>query len=221
MHPEYGSIRTLIADICSLHDSFSRDFLGIIDGNEVFNLKKKQVRNMIVDEPRVINHHFMEYLQKYHELLGRLIVNIEYEYDYMHLDFRLRIKQKDSIVNKLLHYRYGKSEEGQVALNKCLNDLLGFRIIVNDFNHFCSDFESICIELKNQYKIEHKNSTKDGYVATHVYFYGDNKYFPWELQIWNSNDANNNVISHKEHKSKRDYINWPQAYKESNEYIRR
>lgn len=222
MHPEYSSISTLIEDICSLHDSFSRDFLGKIKVTEAeeMNLKNQQVRNVIVDEPRIIKFQFMKYLQWHHEMLSRLFTHIEYEYEFSHLDFRSRVKQKDSIVNKLLFYRYEKDEKGKVALNKCLNDLLGFRIIVDDFNHRCEGFDNICKEFKRHYKIHNNDASKEkeNYFATHVYFYGKNQYFPWELQIWSARDAKQNEISHTGHKSKREYINWPQAYKVSNEY---
>lgn len=209
-------IQTLINDICSLHESFSRDFFN--EPGTVINMKKTEVRNVIFDEPQIIQISFLQLIQKYHDFLGKLIIYIDYEYDYKDLDFRLRIKQKDSIVNKLFHYKFGKTEEGKIPINKCVNDLLGFRIIIEDFEHNCTDFINMCDVLKQNYKINHIDSSKDGYKATHIYFLGKNNYFPWELQIWNSADELQNELSHKEHKSKREYINWPQVYFDSTEF---
>lgn len=60
-----------------------------------------------------------------------------------------------------------------------------------------------------------KNSCKGSYNGTHIYIYGSNFTFPWELQIWDSNDSSANEQSHSEHKAKRAYISWLQIYAES------
>lgn len=59
------------------------------------------------------------------------------------------------------------------------------------------------------------SSKKEGnYKAIHVYFNKDNYAFPWELQIWNKQDEENNLESHK--KYKQDYIKWESENKGGN-----
>lgn len=45
------------------------------------------------------------------------------------------------------------------------------------------------------------NSSKDGYVAVHVYFVHDDNYkFRWELQLWNKSTYLNNKQCHEIYK---------------------
>lgn len=78
-----------------------------------------------VRDQNIVESNFLSYVQSYYDLLRGVLVNTAYEYEYEHLDFRSRIKQKDSILNKLLYYKDEKNEQGKVPINKCLNDLLG------------------------------------------------------------------------------------------------
>lgn len=209
------SVKNLISEICFLHEKYSYKFFSNIDA---VNLKKKQIRNVIDDESKLIDDEFIRYVQNYHDFISQLIIEIEFEFEYRDLDFRIRIKQMDSILNKLLHYRFEKKEEGMVPIIKCLNDLLGVRIILDQFDHDNNDVEVTCNDKKlNMYKIEPTKNLGADYKATHIYFIGKNQYFPWELQIWNSDDSERNQHSHKQHKSKRDYIHWPERYKSSRE----
>ncbi|MGO8609138.1 hypothetical protein ACC848_39940, partial [Rhizobium johnstonii] len=59
---------------------------------------------------------------------------------------RYRIKQAESISEKLLYYMTDVHEFGKVPLNKCLNDLLGFRILV-------IDLESVYATLKHDDRV--------------------------------------------------------------------
>lgn len=219
MNSQLGLVRELIADICSNHSSYSRDFLGITQ-NEMLNLRKKDINSVFSDDSSdrgvfVLKPSFLQLIQEYQDQLGRLIINLDYEYDYRQYDFRMRIKQKDSIINKLFYYKHGKDEKGGIPINKCLNDLLGFRIVFDDFDHTCEEAIRFQDEIKlNNYKMFCYDASKGDYNATHLYFYGNNKYFPWELQIWKTEDVERNELAHKEHKSKREYINWPHEYKE-------
>ncbi|KFM93028.1 hypothetical protein [Paenibacillus macerans] len=212
MAANYQSIGKLIEEVCDLHGDVSRVFFSK-GNNKSINLKKKQVRDVIFDGPKNISSDFLYSIDQYLEMLNRLIVQMEYEYYYSHWDFRSRIKQKESVVNKLFYYRFGKDILGEVPINKCLNDLLGFRIIVDGFEHSdCRELDDICNRIKDKYKINIIDSSKHGYKGTHIYFYGENNFFPWELQIWNPADTKQNEQLHKEHKSKRQYIYWPQEY---------
>ena len=50
-----------------------------------------------------------------------------------------------------------------------------------------------------------------GYRAVHLYFSEDNFDFPWELQIWEAEDATNNIKLHKKYKQA--YTAWEKQSK--------
>jgi len=193
---------------------------------ELKNLKKKQIRH-ITEVTEVINQSalfmitdsFYYLLKKYTERLKFVLAQTDLEYDFSDLDFRARIKEPASIVGKIKYYRVGKTEEGKMAIQKCLNDLLGFRITVDTFEHTNKNFTLLCEYLTHNYPnmITARDASKGDYKATHVYFFGEsNKFFPWELQIWKRCDAINNDTSHSLHKQ--EYTEWAKIYKDSKEY---
>ncbi|MCM3024619.1 hypothetical protein [Heyndrickxia ginsengihumi] len=192
---------TVIHDIMHVHQKFSNEFPRL----EEFNLKKIQVRDILEkiedSNTHIINNEFYTYLNDYLTKLNRLTRDLDLEYTYSEYDFRIRVKQRESIIYKLGHYNSGKREMGKIPLNKCLNDLLGFRIIIPNFKHECENFQKMCSTIAEYYKIRYRNSSKGEYKATHVYFYGEkNTYFPWELQIWLPEDFEQNYDSHERHK---------------------
>ncbi|MDY7044439.1 hypothetical protein RVS70_09500 [Virgibacillus sp. M23] len=195
------TLNSLIFDLIKIHNSFSYNMREINN----LNLNKKLVKHILnqIDETNtyLISYEFRSILNEYVSELEFLTIDIDLEYTYNKLDFRLRIKQLESIIYKLIHYNTGKKEKGEIPLNKCLNDLLGFRVCVEGFDHDCSVFKEMCDFIAKDYKIRYRNSSKGEYRATHVYFYGDsNKNFPWELQIWLPEDFKTNYESHEEHK---------------------
>ena len=192
---------SVIHEIIHLHNDFSLKFSSL----NHFNLKKTLVRDIMeqVDDSNtyIINKEFLLVLNSYLSKLDKLTIDIDLEYTYGDYDFRIRVKQPESIIYKLGHYNSGKQEKGKIPLNKCLNDLLGFRIIMPGFRHDCELFFKMCSLIEENYKIKYRNSSKGDYKATHVYFYGDNnKNFPWELQIWLPEDRAKNYESHAKHK---------------------
>lgn len=44
---------------------------------------------------------------------------------------------------------------------------------------------------------------------------GNNKFFPWELQIWCEKYEQTNIVSHAEHKQA--YTKWPTIYIQNHE----
>lgn len=209
-----NEIRNVITSISDFHEMISKDFK---DSEAIPNLARMQIKDFIQHETRTIDKGFLSLITNYQELATKALITSPFEFDYRHLDFRSRIKQPDSIVNKLLYYTLETDHQGRVSVNKCLNDLLGFRIHFDEFDHNNHDITEVCqaIQDSKSYKIACKNSCKDEYKGTHVYFYGTNFQFPWELQIWNVSDATSNEQSHSMHKAKRAYINWPQEHKEA------
>ncbi len=113
-----------------------------------------------------------------------------------------RVKALNSIEFKIENY-YENHESGKIPLKKCLNDLFGIRIVIDDsFTH--SDVKKYMAREYPSYKCI--DSTKDGYIATHIYFEKGNYYFPWELQVWKKMDEKNNYESHRVYKQ--DYTMW-------------
>lgn len=204
-------LTSVICDIKSLHEMVSRDFEF---KDTVPNLASKQVKDYVFRELKTLDSGFLILIKQYLGLASNTIINNDMEFRYSDLEIRSRVKQYESIVNKLLYYTVDLEQQGSVSVNKCLNDLLGFRIHLPGFDHANNNIVEICKELHSSYsyKIVGRNSSKEDYRATHVYFYGNNRFFPWELQIWNSSDSQTNEESHKMHKSKRAYIDWPQLY---------
>ena len=97
-----------------------------------------------------------------------------------------------------------------------MNDLLGFRIIIDGEFSFLDikDFVESNYSNLSGYKLKCIDSSKNGYFAIHIYFSkdGSNYFFPWELQVWKKSDEVNNISSHK--KYKQDYTNWEQQTRE-------
>ena len=121
-----------------------------------------------------------------------------------------RVKAQNSIEYKIQRYKGEEHEFGKVAINKCLNDLFGVRIILPQS---CT-FEQIAEFIKDEYQGKYKciDSSNHDYKATHIYFKEGNKVFPWELQIWNAEDVERNFISHREYKQ--EYVTWEKESKE-------
>lgn len=100
-------------------------------------------------------------------------------------DFTYRIKSLQSI--NLKYNRYYPSKE----IGSCFNDILGIRIIVDDYN----------INLEND-KIKHVDMTKgkkndDGYRGYHIYYKKSNHYYPIEVQFFTKRDYKLNMWLHK------------------------
>lgn len=195
----------IVYEINNLHKDFS---LGIEDFLSK-NLRKNV--SSVVDN-NGINNDFLLQINKYKSALNANFIS----FSDIQSDFpvRYRIKQSESINEKLLYYMSEKHQFGKIPLNKCLNDFLGFRILVSDLDDVYNSLDTN-YNLKTIVKMYLR---KDGnYKGLHLYFKnGNNRFFPWELQIWDINQASRNELSHKEHKQKRKYISLPQNYHDGN-----
>lgn len=192
-------------DFCNSH----RDFLNI-------NLNKKRVHHMFPDKNNcAISEDYYKPIMQYVTELNMFIIQLDLYCTYSDLDLSQRVKNQDSIINKLHYYRYKKREQGKVPIRKCLNDLLGFRVIIPDFQHNDEDFLRQFDRIKEEknLKIRIEDSTKNDYVATHVYFQESGRSYPWELQIWSERDNKKNKESHA--KYKQGYTKWGEEYKKS------
>ena len=120
-----------------------------------------------------------------------------------------RVKALNSIQYKIENYKK-THENGKIPIKKCLNDLFGIRIIVEEKLEFDVVKNFITERFKS---VKCILSDKGDYKAIHIYFGNDdNTKFRWELQLWNIKNANKNYESHA--KYKQDYTKWESKNKE-------
>ena len=168
--------------------------------NNRINLKKKFVKDIIPGS------NILETIYGYRSFLSEKILELNSLFkEYIVCDSIIltRLKTLNSINDKIGKYTNKKSEQGNIPINKCLNDIFGVRIILKmDIN-----FDQIKNFTQNYVgNIKCIDSSKGIYKATHIYFRKTNYDFPWELQIWRKEDENNNINSHKIYKQ--EYIEW-------------
>lgn len=188
----------LMEFLYKVHKEKNLDWQAGNSGENLYNGAKKVCH--VIDDVNIIN-----YIYSYAEFLNN-IKDLSFDIQDLNLSSKVtsRIKQTNSIQEKLKRYMTDKHQYGEVQLKKCLNDILGFRIVLNEFD---SHEDVINILSERFEKIKVVNADKEDYVAVHAYFMtGDNKNFQWELQIWNKKDEMTNLLSH--HKYKQDYISW-------------
>ncbi|MDT2277130.1 hypothetical protein P7H20_22985 [Paenibacillus larvae] len=71
------------------------------------------VRDTFEDGLNIVKEDFYSLVQNYHEMLRAFIVETELEYDYADLHLRMRVKQMESIMHKLIFYKTGKKGKGK------------------------------------------------------------------------------------------------------------
>ena len=163
------------------------------------NMKKIQVADVYIDKEK------LNYIFNY-----RNFINDKFSYIFNELqqigflgNVTSRVKALNSIQYKIENYKLNH-ENGKIPLKKCLNDLLGFRIVLlNDI-----DYNSVKSYIKDIFpSLKCIKSTKKEYDAVHIYFGNENnKKFQWELQLWNKSKEKTNLKSHAEYKQ--DYTKW-------------
>ncbi len=200
MLTDLGDIITLIQcrydRLCSMYNP---------EAPEIPNLKKTCVAKFRS------NMDMLNTVWYYRGLLNDEFISIMFDLSNMQRKTLLitsRVKAQNSIEYKLDNYTQNH-EHGEIPVNKCLNDLFGIRVVIDD--DFCTqDVMNYMYENYSSYKCI--NSSKGTYEAVHIYFSHGNHSFPWELQVWNKSDELNNYNSHKEYKQ--GYTAWEHANKE-------
>lgn len=169
------------------------------------NLKKTLVKELMSDKL------MLDIVFNYREFINDNNIQLIMDFKQFNSDkakVSIRTKAKNSIEYKIENY-VRNHENGEVSVNKCLNDLFGIRIICKEK----ITYNQIKKFVENKYdNLKCIDSSKDvGYKATHIYFKEDNFHFQWELQIWNEEDEENNIKSHE--KYKQDYVKWERENK--------
>lgn len=203
----YEMVVEIIQEINELHKTFSiksQEFLN-------YNLKNTTINKIATKDG--INQEFQSLSNKYKSELIKLTIDL-LQLQSRFPGIRYRVKQSESIREKILYYLGPEHEYGEVPINKSLNDFLGFRIFVENLELIYHDLK--CDSKVTDIVARMYLRENGDYVGLHVYFKNqNNKFFPWELQIWSINQSELNEQSHKEHKQKRKYISIPQNYYEA------
>ena len=99
-----------------------------------------------------------------------------------------RIKSMDSCIRKYKKYF------PNVETEKVFNDILGFRMLVNDYHYLLQN------ELPKEIRIADMSSGKsrnDGYRGIHLYYQTSHRYYPIEIQVNSYYDRQLNNWLHK------------------------
>jgi hypothetical protein len=209
---QYSKIIEVMSQFHSIHTG---KWLSQQSGVTHYNLKKTRVCDVINKSEEglfLIDESFFNYIIGYKNKLIHLYADIINE---IHKSYKCnikgRVKNEDSILNKLQKKR--TEENGKFSINKVLNDLLGFRMIDNNYEHNVKKLIVYLDELKEKegIRITHKERVNGDYRGYHIYFMGkDSKFFPLELQLWDIDNEKINLDSHESYK--KDYTIWPEIY---------
>lgn len=177
-------VERLIAEINNVHQLYSEDY---------FETGKVEKYNLSRTISRIPVKHILNYRLNLHESINDYLMKA----NLTDVPYFYRVKTSESIIDKI--DRYSKKTD-QYPVNNWLNDIFGCRMILST-----KDIETIEDMLDDwQEKYGLKNWYKrdiDEYKGIRFYFKNrSNFYFPWELQIWDSNDVENNIEAHRKHK---------------------
>lgn len=139
------------------------------------NLKSNTVFDIMDHNIKVVDSEFTQYLYEYVDLLNDFYPNLLSGLAPLQdIDYRIRIKERGSIDGKIYRYMSEKHANGRVPINKCLNDLVGFRIILAKISHEEVD---LIKEKCEHLKIKFVPRDLDEYKAIHLYFKNGNNCF--------------------------------------------
>jgi hypothetical protein len=182
-----SQVQQLVREINRLHLEFSKDYF------EAGRIEKVNLSRTISHVPAP---HIYTYRLTLHESINDYLMtaNIDIKYFY-------RVKTRESIDDKIGRFSV---REDQYPVNNWLNDIFGARIIlatdeIDAVMNLLDDWQE-GLGLKNWYLRD-----KESYRGLHIYFKNkSNFYFPWELQIWDGKDLQNNIRNHE--KFKRNFV---------------
>lgn len=195
----FDSVVDIINEIALKHKIFSEKYYK---DNPSFNLKTLTITK-IVDETSYDNH-FFDAVNKYIYTLLLNDLSDSIQSDCQNIIIRNRVKYEDSAFNKIYHYRFNKTNAA-IPLKKCLTDLNGFRLIVNAEFEYDELLEKLLSAKTLNVKFSRSYVRRDGiYQAIHLnVMNGKNTYFPWEIQIWKSQDEYKNEESQQRTQSQK------------------
>lgn len=191
------SLIRLINNILELHGGIERKWLDY--------LRKEKIQLVNFNATNVCeiteNDKLKKYVYEYINFMNKISILMTACLDYTIID-RTRVKERLSVDQKIYSY-CNRAERGRVIVHKCLNDLYGIRVVMEG----SVDCNGLMLELKKKFpeKVRITNATKkEGYKGVHVYTPAAKGHFKWELQIWDRESYDNNILLHENHK--RHYI---------------
>lgn len=212
-------ISNIISRIWKLYVDITQDWNKRYSG-ERFNKKQNTIKKVHT------NIKMYEEIVNYRNFLIKNSVKISELNSLINTDslsnFECRIKNLNSVDSKKDNYINSKEHEyGEIPINKCFNDLLGFRYIYSNTEVITKKSIEEAIDklaLSKFIKVIDSSKPKFGYKALHIYLKLDNLSFPWEIQVWNKDDEPGNRISHK--KYKQGYTTYEDDYKTDEEKLK-
>lgn len=121
---EIEKIVQLLNNIGEYHKTFSNNFYK---NKDIINLKKTTIDKILKETS--YNGLFMDLIDEYIKLISKEILVSEIRSNSSKFTIRFRGKNRESVLNKLYYYRFDR-DEFQIPIQKCLNDIMGFRIIL-------------------------------------------------------------------------------------------
>lgn len=203
VNADFLELTRLIDLIQALYDETTDKWKA--ENGKLLNFKKTQIADMDRDE--TIYGYVLDYVQFLNAQSGGLTLKLAMSCDRV---VTARVKAQNSIAFKIQNYKTESHEFGRIPINKCLNDLFGIRIILEE----PVEYKELADFVEKAYPGKYRciDSSKLDYKAVHLYFRKDNQSFPWELQIWNKCNAESNFASHK--KYKQEYTLWEKENRE-------
>lgn len=194
-------ISQLIISINKIQLDFYKD-IGSQDLIPKINYKKNQISHLVTDKK--LSNSFFDYLTGYYFFASQLInsdIIAELSDQYSDLNLTMRLKSIVSLQNKIEKYYHGKLL-GKTPIQKCVNDIIGFRIILNQDCSKNPSFIQMCDDHRRKNIIRKYYFKEDsGYRGMHIYFNAQsNLFLPWELQVWYDEDEAANYRSHRKYK---------------------
>lgn len=177
-------VERLITEINRILLEFSKDY---------FETGKVAKINLSHTFSKVPRHDILDYRLNLHESINDYLMNA----DLNDISYFYRVKTSESIIDKIERF---EKRETSYPVNNVLNDIFGARIILDSetINQVLNRLD----DWKEKYGLKKWYlRDKDGYVGIHVYFKNkSNFYYPWELQIWDSKDLEENIKNHRLYK---------------------
>jgi hypothetical protein len=177
-------VERLISEINQVHLRYSQDYF------ETGKVEKVNLKHTFAKVP---TEHILKYRLVLHESINDYLLDADlYDIPYFY-----RVKTSESIQDKIDRF---KQRQDGYPVNKVLNDIFGARMILSTAE--ISEVMERLDDWQAKYGLmSWYLRDQDGYIGLHIYFKNKNNYYyPWELQLWDQQDAKGNVESHKRYK---------------------
>ncbi len=190
-----STLSEIIEELHGVYLDFTTNFYRHVDSRFNYNLKKLKIDDAFDSQEFMLMlvKQYVDSLGNDENIGGKLLaVGMDY-------NFRYRIKQMDSLYRKMEH-----NLKKDRYVSKILNDFMGTRIILSNVNSQETEINELLGTLQQQGIISrfyHRDDKK--YRALHCYFQDTNRHFPWEFQIWDLEDSENNYKEHERHEKEK------------------